>query len=120
MSRAEAAEIPARGADHTDGDVDEAIDVPLHPAQVGGMPRTADLVRAMTAHFAARSLAEQDQALGLLAVILDEAPAGVAARVAATLWDVETAALDPLGVIERIVRDHLIAEHARTAAGGIR
>jgi hypothetical protein len=91
----------------------DRVPVPPHPARhADHIPPTAELVRSMTVHFAARSLTEQDAALGLLAVVLDEAPLGVAARVAAILWDVETAALDPLGVVELVARDLLVASQA--------
>jgi hypothetical protein len=73
----------------------------------------SELVRSMTVHFAVRAIAEQDPALGLIAVILDEATADVAAAVAGILREVETAAVDPLGVVERVARDLLAIGAAR-------
>lgn len=97
---------------------DELV-VPPHPAGVEWV-NTAALIQAMTVHFALRATAEQDPALGLVAVILDEAPCGVAAKVAAILCDVEEAKVDPLGVVERIALDAIIADYALARDGGDR
>ena len=70
-------------------------------------PDASALVRDMTVHFAVRAIAEQDVALGLIAVVLDEASAEVAEAVAAILRDIDAAAIDPLGVVERVARDLL-------------
>lgn len=97
---------------------DGELHVPDHPAwaaETEGMPPTGELIRILTQHFAARALLEQDLALALVAVILDEAPRGVAARVAAILWDIETAEIDPLGVVERVARDLVLAKHVAAA-----
>jgi hypothetical protein len=97
---------------------EDEVPVPDHPAWAAdaGMPPTGELIQTLTEHFAARAVLENDPALGLVAVILDEAPLGVAARVAAILWDIETAEIDPLGVVERIVRDAIIAAHVAEGA----